>query len=163
MDEQKPVEKQQDEIDKRLLQSGLRLTSKRRQIYRILMNRTDHPSAEEIFIQAKAEMPEISLATVYNCLDALVRYGLIKEVIHEKGATRYCSNPEDHHHFYCTKCGKVYDIKATHQVCERCISVPEGFQIQQFDIVLRGICANCCQKGPHPNQSQSLISSTQLP
>ena len=42
---------------------------------RCCVEKRDHPTAEEVFIRAKRGMPEISMATVYNCLDALVRSG----------------------------------------------------------------------------------------
>lgn len=129
--------------ERKIPRGEIKLTKKRRLIYELLATRRDHPSAEEIFILAKSKIPEISLATVYNCLEALVRGGLIKQVVHEKGATRYCSNLYKHHHFYCTKCGKVYDIEGSDQVCHLCVKVPTGFEISEFDIVLRGICNQC--------------------
>ena len=56
--------------------TGLRLTPQRQQVYDVLLQKRDHPTAEEVFIRAKKAMPEISHATVYNCLDALVKSGL---------------------------------------------------------------------------------------
>lgn len=133
-------------VDRRLAEFGLRLTEKRKKIYQILISRADHPSAEEIFIQAKKEIPEISLATVYNCLETLARSGLIKEVVHERGATRYCTNLHNHHHFYCDRCGKVFDVQATDQLCHMCVKIPDGFEVRRFDVVLHGLCRNCAQE-----------------
>jgi Fur family peroxide stress response transcriptional regulator len=55
-------------------------------------------------------MPDISHATVYNCLDALVQCGLVRLVQLERGATRYCPNMEEHCHYYCDECGAVFDV-----------------------------------------------------
>ena len=71
----------------------------------------DHPTAEEVFIRAKREMPDISMATVYNCLDALVKCGLVRQVTLERGATRFCPNMREHCHFYCDQCESVFDIE----------------------------------------------------
>src|ERR1017187_9554041 len=60
--------------------TGLRLTPQRQQVYDVLLHKRDHPTAEEVFIRAKKTMPEISHATVYNCLDALVKCGLAWQV-----------------------------------------------------------------------------------
>ena len=59
-------------LNERLATNGLRSTAQREQVYRLLLAGEDHPTAEEVFMRAKRELPEISMATVYNCLDALV-------------------------------------------------------------------------------------------
>ncbi len=71
------VEKKTDsEFSERLNTSGFRFTPQRQHVYDVLLQRRDHPTAEEVFIRAKRTMPDISMATVYNCLDALVKCGL---------------------------------------------------------------------------------------
>ena len=79
---------QQDEqhLTEQLGTTGLRLTPQRQQVYDVLLQKRDHPTAEEVFIRAKKAMPEISHATVYNCLDALVKCGLARQVT--RGARR---------------------------------------------------------------------------
>ncbi len=66
-------------LDRQLARTGLRLTAQRRQVYNVLLLKRDHPSAEEVFLRAKSAMPDISMATVYNCLDTLVKCGLVKQ------------------------------------------------------------------------------------
>jgi Fur family peroxide stress response transcriptional regulator len=95
----------------RLERSGLRVTPQREHVYNVLLSKTDHPTAEEVFIRSKKGMPEISMATVYNCLDALVSCGLVKQVNQDREATRFCSNMQPHHHFYCDECGGAHDIE----------------------------------------------------
>ena len=63
-------------LTERLGTGGLRLTPQRQQVYDVLIQKRDHPTAKEVFIRAKQAMPDISMATVYNCLDALVQCGL---------------------------------------------------------------------------------------
>ena len=76
------------ELAKKLSESGLRLTSQREHVFHVLRAQTDHPTADEVYLRTKAEMPEISMATVYNTLDALVRCGLVKQVNVDRAATR---------------------------------------------------------------------------
>src|SRR2546430_17168938 len=74
------VEKKMSRINERLATSGLRLTPQREHVYTVLMGERDHPTAEQVFMRAKKGMPDISMATVYNCLDALVKCRLVREV-----------------------------------------------------------------------------------
>ncbi len=88
-------------LDERLARGGFRFTPQREHVYAVLLQKRDHPTAEQVFIRAKREMPDISMATVYNCLDALVKCGLARQVTLERGAARFCPNMREHCHFYC--------------------------------------------------------------
>ena len=72
--------KSSSDLSERLNTGGFRFTPQRQQVYDVLLHKRDHPTAEEVFIRAKRQMPEISHATVYNCLDALVQCGLVRLV-----------------------------------------------------------------------------------
>src|SRR5438034_4026108 len=97
-------------LTERLVTGGCRSTRQREHVYHVLLQNRDHPTAEEVFIRTKREMPDISMATVYNCLDALVECGLVRQVSLERGAARFCPNMQDHCHFYCDGCDEVFDI-----------------------------------------------------
>ena len=51
-------------LQARLEKGGLRTTPQRQHVYRVLVEKKDHPTAEEVFIRAKKGMPEISMGTV---------------------------------------------------------------------------------------------------
>ena len=93
-------------LTQRLSDSGLRSTPQREVVYQVVLSKRDHPTAEEIFDRVKAKMPTISLATVYNCLDALVQCGLIKQVNFVREPTRYCPNLHEHAHFHDESTGR---------------------------------------------------------
>ena len=123
---------------------GHRLTPQRRGVYEVLLEERDHPTATEVFLRAKRRMPALSLATVYNCLEALVGWGLAKQVNVEREATRYCANLEEHGHFVCGRCGKVFDVplaRPGHEV--KCWQLPRKFMVARADITLRGLCDAC--------------------
>ena len=44
--------------------SGQRATKQREHIYALLLQKRNHPTAEEVYVRAKEDMPTISLATV---------------------------------------------------------------------------------------------------
>jgi Fe2+ or Zn2+ uptake regulation protein len=126
-----------------LEKSGLRMTPQRHRVYDVLLEKRDHPTAEEVFIRAKKRMPEISMATVYNCLDALVSCGLVRQVNQDRTATRYCSNMRNHHHFYCDECGGAYDIDLLPSAPPVEVPLPKGFKPNQFEVNIRGLCPDC--------------------
>jgi Fur family peroxide stress response transcriptional regulator len=97
-------------LNQRLSDSGLRATPQRELIYEVLLKKRDHPTAEEVFSRVKAEMPTISLATVYNCLETLVQCNLVRAVNFERGPTHYCPNLQPHAHFHDERSGATHDI-----------------------------------------------------
>ncbi len=129
-----------DELNRRLTGSGFRFTPQREQVYAVLLQRRDHPTAEEVFIRAKREMPDISLATVYNCLDALVQCGLARQVNLERGAARFCPNMREHFHFYCDGCASVFDIELP---AGAGLPLPKGFRAERYDLTIHGRCPAC--------------------
>ncbi|HHY86347.1 MAG TPA: transcriptional repressor [Verrucomicrobia bacterium] len=125
----------------RLEVSGFRFTPQRQCVYDVLLQERDHPTAEEVFIRAKRLMPEISMATVYNCLDALVQCGLARQVTVDRGATRFCPNMREHCHFYCERCDSIFDIDLPKDGPG--VSVPKGFKPARFEIAIHGTCPDC--------------------
>ncbi|MFO1511693.1 MAG: transcriptional repressor [Verrucomicrobiota bacterium] len=132
------------ELGERLATSGFRFTSQRRCVYDVLRRACDHPTAEDVFLCAKRSLPDISQATVYNCLDALVACGLARKVQLERGAARFCPNMEEHCHYFCDECGLVFDVALTAD--STVIPRPKGFKIDHYDIAVHGVCTNCTAK-----------------
>jgi Fur family peroxide stress response transcriptional regulator len=88
------------------------------------------------------------MATVYNCLDALVNCGLVRQVNHDRSATRFCSNMVPHHHFYCDECGGAYDIDRTsdEDQVDPPVLMPKGFRSNGYEITIRGLCPDCAAR-----------------
>lgn len=135
-----------DELNERLATSGLRFTAQRQHVYDVLLNTRDHPTAEEVFMRAKQTISDISVATVYNCLDALVKCNLVRQVNVDRGATRYCPNMKDHFHFCCDECGKVFDIDSKALAIIPEITLPKGFKLTRREISLKGTCPECVEE-----------------
>jgi Fur family peroxide stress response transcriptional regulator len=130
----------------RLAARGLRFTPQREHVYRVLMGERDHPTAEQVFMRAKKSMPDISMATVYNCLDFLVRCNLVKQVNLDSTAMRFCPNMHEHCHFHCDQCGGVFDIDFSAVDCRTGLKVPKGFQVTGYDVSIHGACPRCSAK-----------------
>src|SRR5476649_181970 len=93
-----------------LAQTKQRSTRQREHVFAVLLDKRDHPTADEVFARARAAMPAISLATVYNCLETLVGCGLVRQVHVEREPSRYCPNLHEHAHFHDQRTGRVLDI-----------------------------------------------------
>jgi Fur family peroxide stress response transcriptional regulator len=131
-------------LDNALGHSGQRPTKQREHIYALLLEKRDHPTADEIYARARSDMPTISLATVYNCLETLVETKLIRQVNFEREPTRYCPNLTQHAHFYCRESGEIVDIDLPEPVINALMSaLPEGFAAKHIDIAYDGSCKDC--------------------
>ncbi|MHB8519597.1 MAG: Fur family transcriptional regulator [Limisphaerales bacterium] len=139
-----------ERLTRRLVQTGFRFTPQRQHVYAVLLGKLDHPTAEQVFFRARQTRPDISIATVYNCLDTLVKCGLVREVNLERAATRYCPNMAEHLHFYCDHCGQVFDIDFKTNGPPSGIRLPAGFRPLHFNVSIRGACPACTGSHPKP-------------
>lgn len=125
--------------DQQLQVPGLRMTKQRKEVYRALMENQDHPSASELFDYMQNSEQPMSLATVYNCLEALVEHGAVKQVNIDREPTRYCQNSTPHGHFHDQATGTIHDInfKQGAQLSDL-LDLPEGTDITNLEITLKG-------------------------
>jgi Fe2+ or Zn2+ uptake regulation protein len=89
--------------------NGLRCTRQREVIYDALASAKTHPTAEELFTSVRCVEPGLSLATVYNTLDALAACGLVRRLPCPNGACRFDACMHDHVHLS-TGDGRIVDV-----------------------------------------------------
>jgi Fur family transcriptional regulator, peroxide stress response regulator len=91
--------------------AGLRCTPQRFAVYQQLCESAEHPSAEDVFHAVRAQIPKISLATVYKALEALVAVGVATKLSAGGGTrARYDARRDEHYHFRCLRSGTVHDL-----------------------------------------------------
>lgn len=124
--------------------------SKQRElIINSLKKRKDHPTAEELFLDLKKNMPEIGIATVYRNLQSLYQSGEIIKIKTKDGVDRYDGNIKPHIHFECLKCGKVSDISLEDEQMNKLdndmkkLANEIGASKEKFSIIIIGVCKNC--------------------
>ncbi|MDD4753273.1 MAG: Fur family transcriptional regulator [Desulfitobacteriaceae bacterium] len=121
---------------------GLRLTPQRMAILKILEGNTTHPAAEEIFHQLMPQYPSLSIATVYNTLEILVKAGKLQEIRISSDKRHFDPNPVPHSHFLCRKCDAIFDLDNG----SLDIEIPsnmEGHLVEDCAHYYYGICRNC--------------------
>lgn len=92
---------------------GLRCTIQRERLYAALMESEVHPTADELYRTVLTTCPGISLATVYNTLEAFTRAGLARRIapsaLDHNGAYRYDADTAHHAHVV-TADGQIRDL-----------------------------------------------------
>jgi Fe2+ or Zn2+ uptake regulation protein len=128
------------ELVERFREEGLKVTPQREAVFRALMGNDLHPTAEAVHAVVTAELPSVSLRTVYQVLNDLAAMGEIQALDLGTGASRFDPNVDAHHHLVCTSCGKVRDVYVDH------VTVPAaapGFTVESAEVIYRGRCDAC--------------------
>jgi Fur family transcriptional regulator, peroxide stress response regulator len=123
---------------------GQRYTEQRAAVYRCLMGTTSHPTADDVFTSVRSEIPDISLATVYKSLEALVGCGLATKLTYGDGSARYDARTDPHPHARCLVCGAVLDVpgRLEHEAVDA-LGPVSGFAVEGYRLELVGRCAEC--------------------
>jgi Fe2+ or Zn2+ uptake regulation protein len=128
-----------------LEETGHRFTEQRAAVYTFLSSTTSHPNADEVFQQVRADVPGISLATVYKSLETLVSCGLAAKLSYSDGSARYDARTDPHHHARCGSCGKVMDVPghfSDGELDTLCTDLPD-FSVSGYRLELTGLCSRC--------------------
>jgi Fur family peroxide stress response transcriptional regulator len=124
--------------------AGHRYTPQRAAVFRYLRQVTHHPTADEIFTAVRNEIPDISLATVYKALEALVSAGLARKVTLGDGPARYDGRTDAHDHFRCLGCGAVVDLDHCRDPeWARQLERLAGFEVVDVHLEVVGYCPAC--------------------
>ena len=127
-------------------QQHLPKTIQRRVILEAVLDREDHPTADQLFEDVSSRIPGVSRTTVYRALEALVQLGVVRRANHSDAVARFDGNTNHHHHLVCLGCNRVADIDGLD--LDR-IKLPEtrrkGFEIADFSIHFEGYCPECRQ------------------
>ncbi|HET9950062.1 MAG TPA: transcriptional repressor [Longimicrobiales bacterium] len=124
---------------------GHRFTEQRAAVYRYLAGTDVHPTADEVYLAVRREMPGISLATVYKSLETLVGCGLAVKLTYADESARYDGRTDPHLHARCLACGAVADIpgELAYSPMEAVPRDSAGFTVTGYRLEYSGYCASC--------------------
>jgi Fur family peroxide stress response transcriptional regulator len=126
---------------------GLPVTTQRRAVFEAIIERADHPTAEQLYRAVRSELPQVSRMTIHRILATFVSVGLVARTCHPGSAARFDPKLHQHHHLVCLDCGRITDVEDP-----RLNRVPwpdikrHDFQIQDYNVYFRGRCGRCRQK-----------------
>jgi Fe2+ or Zn2+ uptake regulation protein len=125
--------------------AGKRITSQRALILQIIRQGEGHLDADEIYRQARAIQPRLSLSTVYRTIKALKKPGLVEELHFDDSHHHYeMKSTSKHHHLICLGCGKVVEFQyPLARYVSRDVPEAKDFEIVDAELHLTGYCSQC--------------------
>lgn len=130
-----------------------RNTRQKQLVLRAVQARCDHPTAEQLFEDARACESTISRGTVYRNLSQLSDAGEINR-IKVPGADRFDLRLDRHCHLICTVCLRVCDAPVAYDAsADEALSQKTGYIISRHRTVFEGVCPEC-QKRASRDASQ---------
>ena len=137
------------ELAKLLRERGLRATSQRVVMHRLLRDRNRHVSAEELLSEAGERLPGVSLPTVYATLELFEDLGVVRRVNGGGGTLVWDTRGDTHHHMICRNCGRIEDIDTPLDLeAARRSAARAGFQADRAEVVVNGLCRQCRTASP---------------
>ncbi len=136
-----------EELKKIVKQKGLKYTEQREIVLKILINVSEHLTAEEVYNEIKKQYPHsnIGIATVYRALSFLEEVDLIASIAFGSDGKKYESSGKSHHdHLICTKCGKIVEfLDEEIERRQEKVAKENNFKITSHSMQLYGICPDC--------------------
>ena len=129
-----------------LIESGIRPTSIRLLVLKEIIE------YNHTFTLADMEYKMVTLdrSTLFRTLMLFVEHKLLHEIDNGSGSKLFClceynhgHNYAPHIHFTCTECNETYCIK---DIDVAGIPHPEGYEVREISLVMKGVCLNCKQK-----------------
>ena len=140
--------------EKTLLSKGIRPTEMRLKIYKYLQRKTYAVSLNEmqkVFIAKSEKNKTANRTTFYRNLKTFEDKGLIHQINDGTGVAKFAISDKKakgkygtdlHMHFHCTVCGKT--ICLPDRISKQ--NLPDDYEINDVNLVLKGVCKNCSKK-----------------
>jgi len=106
-----------------------------------------HPSVDELYSMIQATHPSISKATVYRNMRQLAQKGKILQIPVANDVFRFDGCAEDHYHFICGSCSKIYDVDIDSggdiNKLNPLVQEKYSFEVSKCVTSFYGICRDC--------------------
>lgn len=125
---------------------ALKHSKQRDSIKEFLEGRTDHPTADVVYMNVRKSFPNISLGTVYRNLTLLADIGEIARIRVGDGIDHFDPVTDPHYHVVCQECGSVTDLNMDYMtfLCKTANRCYKG-EINDHSIYFYGKCEKCCK------------------
>lgn len=132
------------DIQKILRGKKIKVTKARIEILKVLLDKKDGITAEEILGVCKDEGVNINLSTVYRTLDSFHENKIVDKYILEDGVSSYKIHKHNHSHLLeCDICHKEVEMPCPIGQIEELIKRQTGFTLTEHNIEIKGICEEC--------------------
>ena len=135
-----------EELSELLRERGLRATSQRLVMNRLLRKSNRHLCAEQLLDEASEKLPGVSLPTVYATLELFEQLGIVRRVNGGGGTLLWDTRSDAHHHMICRRCGRIEDLETQLDLDRaRRSAARSGFEPDRSEVVVSGLCADCAR------------------
>jgi len=129
-----------NKIVNKLRSSGLRPTKQRILLAKFLFERekTFHFTVEKLnkVVNKKGNFENISLATIYNTVQAFQKAGHLKEILTNHNTSYFDTNISSHHHFYDNETNELTDINFNEVQLSKIPNAPKGKKIKSCEVII---------------------------
>ncbi len=108
----------------------------------LLTHRT-HPTVEDVYQGVVKSVPTLSRTTVYNTLRLLSEHRVAQMITIDDHHVCYDGDIRPHVHFFCRRCGKVFDLMDEHAPAIPTSIVLDGHLIDEAQLYYKGTCRKC--------------------
>ena len=84
----------------------------------------------------KKDAEKISLATIYNTIDAFKKAGHLKEILTNNNTSYFDTNISSHHHFYDSQTNELTDINFNDIEVKKIPNAPKGKKIKDVEVIV---------------------------
>lgn len=119
------------------------MTRAQKEILKIVREQK-HLTADEVYAEAKKEIANIALGTVYRNLNAFAEKDTIRRIQRGDAPDFYDGKPSPHGHVICSGCGGVSDIDIPE--LEGFVQAHIDMEILTVELLARCVCKECGQK-----------------
>jgi Fur family ferric uptake transcriptional regulator len=135
---------QDDEVRQLLRDAGVKVTTARLLVLRVLSDADAHLGVQEIHARVNAIAPPIDLSTIYRTVARLEELGLVHSISTSTEAL-YGLARRPHHHAVCTQCGRVTELSGAPVVAAlRGLEAVSGYTLSPgTSLTVHGLCTSC--------------------
>ena len=153
-------------LDDFIQKKGLRRTIQRELIAKLVFERDEHFTAEELFERVRRVDTETSRATVYRTLSLLVEADLLRPIDLGDSQVTYDPNFHEkpsHNHIVCIDCRKVVEFEDNNvDIQTACVTHRLGFTSVRQSIKIEASCEQLRQNGRCPDLIATRLSGKRL-
>ncbi|MDQ4032851.1 MAG: transcriptional repressor [Actinomycetota bacterium] len=126
-----------------LHERGMRMTPQRQLVLDAVRD-LEHATPERICEHVQHRAPAVNITTIYRTLDLLEGLNLVRHTHLGHGAPSYSTQPHEHVHLVCHRCGEITEIP-TEELTELAERLRQrfGFVLDPSHLALSGRCADC--------------------
>jgi Fe2+ or Zn2+ uptake regulation protein len=130
-----------EDLKQELKIKNINLSYQRLKVLEYLTQNQCHPTVDQIYTDLQKDISTLSKTTVYNTLKILTEVGLVSIIAIEDNESRYDIMTENHGHFKCESCGKIFDFNIDLDSLK--FRDLNDFKINDKNVYFKGICPKC--------------------